>query len=155
VQHPSRTKKVGKLPPLRSFSFLTLRQQLFILFIMALAETNLPGGLESAAKYFETMQPILVRQIEAYTRHLSAEEKPVKPPPTQEIRTLMDRSLMWTDRGGVATANGVERRLWDEYGRRITARAPYERKIQDLQTLLEIVSLSVETCRGQRNLPLV
>src|SRR5271168_3390452 len=25
VQHPSRTKKVGKLPPLRSFSFLTLR----------------------------------------------------------------------------------------------------------------------------------
>jgi hypothetical protein len=23
VQHPSRTKKVGKLPPLRSFSFLT------------------------------------------------------------------------------------------------------------------------------------
>src|ERR1035437_1690737 len=27
VQHPSRTKKVGKLPPLRSFSFLTLRDQ--------------------------------------------------------------------------------------------------------------------------------
>src|ERR1700736_12175 len=27
VQHPSRTKKVGKLPPLRSFSFLTLRGQ--------------------------------------------------------------------------------------------------------------------------------
>src|SRR6202166_2680939 len=25
VQHPSRTNKVGKLPPLRSFSFLTLR----------------------------------------------------------------------------------------------------------------------------------
>jgi hypothetical protein len=25
VQYPSRTKKVGKLPPLRSFSFLTLR----------------------------------------------------------------------------------------------------------------------------------
>src|ERR1700676_3099287 len=25
VQHPSRTKNVGKLPPLRSFSFLTLR----------------------------------------------------------------------------------------------------------------------------------
>src|ERR1035437_1849790 len=25
VQHPSRTKKVGKLPPFRSFSFLTLR----------------------------------------------------------------------------------------------------------------------------------
>src|SRR5258708_32357250 len=25
VQRPSRTKKVGKLPPLRSFSFLTLR----------------------------------------------------------------------------------------------------------------------------------
>jgi hypothetical protein len=28
VQHPSRTKKVGKLPPLRSFSFLTLRHGL-------------------------------------------------------------------------------------------------------------------------------
>src|ERR1700692_2670618 len=27
VQHPSRTKKVGKLPPLRSFSFLTLRRK--------------------------------------------------------------------------------------------------------------------------------
>ena len=27
VQHPSRTKKVGKLPPLRSFSFLTLRDK--------------------------------------------------------------------------------------------------------------------------------
>src|SRR5476651_1041556 len=27
VQHPSRTKKVGKLPPLRSFSFLTLRDR--------------------------------------------------------------------------------------------------------------------------------
>src|ERR1700680_3337312 len=27
VQHLSRTKKVGKLPPLRSFSFLTLREQ--------------------------------------------------------------------------------------------------------------------------------
>src|ERR1022692_4024148 len=27
VQHPSRTKKVGKLPPLRCFSFLTLRDQ--------------------------------------------------------------------------------------------------------------------------------
>src|SRR5450759_3333568 len=27
VQHPSRTKKVGKLPPLRCFSFLTLRRR--------------------------------------------------------------------------------------------------------------------------------
>src|SRR5450432_1065125 len=26
VQHPSRTKNVGKLPPLRCFSFLTLRE---------------------------------------------------------------------------------------------------------------------------------
>src|ERR1017187_798349 len=30
VQHPSRTKKVGKLPPLRCFSFLTLRVSLDI-----------------------------------------------------------------------------------------------------------------------------
>jgi hypothetical protein len=37
VQHPSRTKKVGKLPPLRSFSFLTLRD---------IKIANDAGGLE-------------------------------------------------------------------------------------------------------------
>src|SRR5450631_4462752 len=37
VQHPSRTKKVGKLQPLRSFSFLTLRgnQRLVEPFVLA------------------------------------------------------------------------------------------------------------------------
>src|SRR5665647_2073056 len=49
VQHPSRTKKVGKLPPLRSFSFLTLRDTATDDFFRGLNRIDLILGFARAA----------------------------------------------------------------------------------------------------------
>jgi hypothetical protein len=42
VQHPSKSKKVGQLPPLRSFNFLTLRHSATLRFPSPLIEPDVP-----------------------------------------------------------------------------------------------------------------